>query len=237
MLKITKTLDNEHDQVAVEVGDFDITDPFVSECGRFEVDPHQAYGIDPKLAELLNALNCYLRGESAVSETDAEQQQYAEHGYGSCPQCGSDQVEGNEFDVEQNRAFQACSCAFCGAQWSDDYQLTGYTLSEPGRFDDEDTDALEEHFADQVLADSNPEQFMGIEIERARDLPDSGQNDAESGRRQVTTVVDNYDPEFFSVYLRHRDGRAVCVGNHATNKRARAYAQVLSSQYGWPVRK
>lgn len=163
MLKITKTLDGKFEQVAIEVDDFDITEPFVSECGRFQVDRHRKYGIEPKFAELLNSLNCYLRGESAVSETDAEQQLYVAQGYGSCPECGQGQAEGGDITVENNTAFQECSCSFCGAVWSDNYHLIGFTLTEQGRFDDEDTAAQEALCANHVLADSSPEKLDEIE--------------------------------------------------------------------------
>lgn len=60
-------------QVAVVAKGFEITDPCLSECGRFTVDPEQEYGIDPRLALAMTALNRVLRGEAATSTGDARQ--------------------------------------------------------------------------------------------------------------------------------------------------------------------
>lgn len=49
-----------------------------------------------------------------------------------CPCCGSDQIEGNSFDVGGGDATQEISCNDCCATWLDVYNLTGYSLMEEG---------------------------------------------------------------------------------------------------------
>lgn len=62
-----KTPDGEHEQVAVVANGFAITDPTVSKCGRFDVDPMATYGIKPSVALALKLLNAALRDEPPLS--------------------------------------------------------------------------------------------------------------------------------------------------------------------------
>ena len=67
-----KTPDGEHKQVAVVANGFAITDPTVSECGRFDVDPMSTYGIKPRVALALKLLNAALREEPPLSNDPAQ---------------------------------------------------------------------------------------------------------------------------------------------------------------------
>jgi hypothetical protein len=44
---------------AIELDGMTIYNPFMSECGRFNVDPLQAYGLDNKTVEALTFLNAH----------------------------------------------------------------------------------------------------------------------------------------------------------------------------------
>lgn len=54
-------------QVAIVVKDFEITNPLISECGRFEVDPVETYGISLVLATALAHLNETLLAEGLAA--------------------------------------------------------------------------------------------------------------------------------------------------------------------------
>lgn len=41
-----------------------------------------------------------------------------------CPYCGSDQIEGQSVDIDENGASQEVSCISCKARWEDLYKLT-----------------------------------------------------------------------------------------------------------------
>ena len=45
-----------------------------------------------------------------------------------CPQCGSKDITGHQFDVENRLAWQAVTCVDCLAEWHDLFTLTGYEL-------------------------------------------------------------------------------------------------------------
>ena len=48
-------------------------------------------------------------------------------------------------------------------------------------------------------------------------------------------VVDNDNPEFWSVYLRHDDGAAMVYGDFGSPEGATAYAEELHHLYGYPI--
>jgi len=51
---------------------------------------------------------------------------YKENFGSTCPNCGSDQLEGNAIYVDTGSAYQEVSCTNCGSTWDDEYELTGY---------------------------------------------------------------------------------------------------------------
>jgi len=51
----------------------------------------------------------------------------SEYSNAHCPVCGSEQCEGGSVNIEPNRAFQACWCNECGAEWNDVYEFKGCT--------------------------------------------------------------------------------------------------------------
>jgi hypothetical protein len=44
----------------------------------------------------------------------------------SCPFCGSTDIEGGNFDVDDGLSIQKVYCLECDKEWLDCYQLTGY---------------------------------------------------------------------------------------------------------------
>ncbi len=57
-------------------------------------------------------------------------QQYVRLKGVKCPFCQSDEIEGHSFDVDENGAHQEISCQNCNAAWTDDYKLSGYTVTD-----------------------------------------------------------------------------------------------------------
>lgn len=53
-------------------------------------------------------------------------EEYAASGFGHCPVCGSDEIQGGPVDVDGNQATQEVSCDACNSTWDDVYTLTGY---------------------------------------------------------------------------------------------------------------
>lgn len=53
------------------------------------------------------------------------QKRYVAGGGTHCPYCGSDQIEGQSFDVEDGKVYQEVVCVVCSAQWQNQYTLTG----------------------------------------------------------------------------------------------------------------
>lgn len=63
--------------IAVEVDEIEIVDPFLSDCGRFEVSPKEAYGIDEEDAQYIRDINWI----GTESDEDTEQSSWS----GSAP--------------------------------------------------------------------------------------------------------------------------------------------------------
>lgn len=134
-------------QVAIVVKDFEITNPLISECGRFEVDPVETYGISLVLATALAHLNETLVAEGmAVSPMKSElgllpaeaakgnaaQRRYASHEFSKCPMCGCADPQGGSIEVDAQTATQEVTCPECGAAWNDLYRLVGFEVVEEG---------------------------------------------------------------------------------------------------------
>lgn len=52
--------------------------------------------------------------------------QYRDSGGVRCPNCGSENIEGQGVEVDQGSCYQPCGCNDCDAEWNDVYQLLGY---------------------------------------------------------------------------------------------------------------
>jgi len=64
--------------------------------------------------------------ERFAHEDDLRDGEYVEAGGGVCPNCGSDQIEGDSVNFEGASMSQKIGCNECGAEWWDIYQLIGY---------------------------------------------------------------------------------------------------------------
>lgn len=78
------------------------------------------------------------------------------------------------------------------------------------------TPSMDIRFAQSVM-ESRPGHYVALEID-----PVSESQDCEADGRQIQ--VDHDNPEFYSVYLRGKDGLAYCVGDQDTHELALAYA-------------
>lgn len=56
--------------------------------------------------------------------------QYTGAGGNKCPFCGSENISGNAFNAYGGSTTQEVGCDDCGAEWLDQYILTGYTFTE-----------------------------------------------------------------------------------------------------------
>lgn len=89
------------------------------------------------------------------------------------------------------------------------------------------TPLMDARFACLVMGE-RASDYESLEIEPVRHVggPVSDQGDVRIAHEQ---------PEFFSVYLRHKDGLAACVGDHGSHALATAYASELSKAHGWDI--
>jgi hypothetical protein len=83
-----------------------------------------------------------------------------------------------------------------------------------------------EIYDDRVI-NGHPENFTGVELAGVRFTGDVGDDD------EKVVVVDNIEQEFYSCYLRHKDGRALSCADIAAFKDASEYGQKLATKYGW----
>lgn len=44
---------------------------------------------------------------------------------GTCPECGSDSIEGDGVEIDGDFAYQPCHCNECGHEWTDAYRFAG----------------------------------------------------------------------------------------------------------------
>ena len=52
---------------------------------------------------------------------------YLKTGGVQCPDCNSPDITGSQFDVDAGFCYQNVSCNACGAEWTDEYELTTVT--------------------------------------------------------------------------------------------------------------
>ena len=82
-------------------------------------------------AEILReAVDMYLRADA--HKVDPRSRDYTAKKGVICPYCGFDQIEANEFDVDEGCAYQYdVTCLSCGERWTDVYLLIGFQSDEP----------------------------------------------------------------------------------------------------------
>ena len=86
---------------------------------------------------------------------------------------------------------------------------------------------LNEVYADKVI-NSHPENFTGLEVHGARFTGNKTEDD------QQEVIVDNENPEFFSCYLLHKDGRSLSCADFGSSIEAVSYGKKLAdSHVGW----
>ena len=57
--------------------------------------------------------------------TKAQQEKYIKNGKSQCPYCESDDIEGNNVEVDSDGCFQSCECHDCNSNWNDIYKFVG----------------------------------------------------------------------------------------------------------------
>lgn len=84
--------------------------------------------------EAISALRrCMLIGPSKLDGLTLSETMYVAVQGLRCPFCLSDQLEGDEVDVDAGSAGQNVHCYGCGAEWEDLYTLTGYEITQMPR--------------------------------------------------------------------------------------------------------
>ncbi|BAW19546.1 hypothetical protein [Ralstonia phage RP31] len=83
-----------------------------------------------------------------------------------------------------------------------------------------------EIYASKVINDQ-PENFTGLEVTGVRYTGKMTDDD------EKEVIVDNANPEFFSCYLRHKDGRALSCADFGNAAEAVAYGQRLADTHSW----
>lgn len=56
----------------------------------------------------------------------SKQADYLASGGTKCPNCGSQDIESQEFEFDGPSAWSFTHCHTCEAEWTEQYQLTGY---------------------------------------------------------------------------------------------------------------
>lgn len=46
---------------------------------------------------------------------------------GLCPVCRERHITGGQIEVSGNSAYQVITCSMCGSDWTDEYELKGYS--------------------------------------------------------------------------------------------------------------
>jgi len=55
-------------------------------------------------------------------------EEYVEKDGGVCPFCLSDNIRGGDFDMGDTTVYLNVICKACGAEWTDEYNLTGFEV-------------------------------------------------------------------------------------------------------------
>lgn len=55
--------------------------------------------------------------------TPEQKAKYLKHSY-HCPNCGTDQIEGGDIDMDNGQMWQNIHCLECDGEWTDIYSLT-----------------------------------------------------------------------------------------------------------------
>lgn len=61
------------------------------------------------------------------SQTQLTVEQYVSKRGAKCPVCRSPELDGGSVEIDAGTAWQKVGCNSCNAEWTDQYQLTGYT--------------------------------------------------------------------------------------------------------------
>ena len=64
-----------------------------------------------------------IKARKKVKTTMIDKQAYIKNKSVSCPFCAAESIHGGFVDIEAGKAFQETSCAECGEDWEDVYQL------------------------------------------------------------------------------------------------------------------
>lgn len=89
---------------------------------------------------------------------------------------------------------------------------------------------LYDAYASSVLS-GRADLYDAIEIHGVREIETDG--DADDDR--ANCIVDDENPQFYSVYVHQIAGGVDCVGDFGLTDFAEEYASSLASTYGWPV--
>jgi len=57
--------------------------------------------------------------------SDENKKKYTETDYNNCPYCGSNEIEGGQFQADVNYAYRTVQCYKCSKEWNDLYKLIG----------------------------------------------------------------------------------------------------------------
>lgn len=89
-------------------------------------------------------------------------------------------------------------------------------------------ESLNDRYADAIICDC-PHEYDGIEIQGVRNKFPEGDP------RGTCIAIDAENPQFYSVYVRHKGGDSECVGDMGNYALALAYANELSRNYDWSI--
>lgn len=89
-------------------------------------------------------------------------------------------------------------------------------------------EVLRDAYADSIIGERSSD-YNAIELHGVRNL------NSENAPEGTNCEVDDENPEFYSVYAHHIEDGIECIGDFGEYGLAAAYADEVSTKYGWPV--
>ncbi|MBC8741702.1 hypothetical protein F6X40_34640 [Paraburkholderia sp. UCT31] len=133
-----------------------------------------------------------------------------------CPRCGSEDIEGDEVNIDGRTATQECGCNECETVWEDKYQLSGYALLSDGlgaepilTIAEKEEKELEEAWEGSGISLSFPDWVREAANDQNHVLLDTAKRYVE--RLNAKLLLDS-STNAYEMAVYHSDGRFIAKG-------------------------